>query len=454
MNPEFERNLWLEATPRRLTGLSVALGLIFAGAWLVARADRHMLQVAMAFVGMAVFAACGVIWAARAAGGSVLEEIRARTWDFQRLSALTPWAMTWGKLFGAGSLAWLGAAAGLTIGGAALSGLGDPHDVGLLVLGLIALALFLQACAMGAALVGVRKARAEGRMATGGAVLLGVVGGLILLGGLANHLPVRGQSWTGGGLDLFNHHPVSFYGALLPGLDFASLSLCLFAGWALIGAWRLMRLELQAHNSPWIWLAFLIFVAAWRAGLAPVEGGLPAQVLTAGAVFAALAYAAAFVEPVDPLRLRRFAAAAADGDLSRMAALAPAAAFPLALALACGLAAMVIPRPVFADTPLPTSVVAVMVFVVRDLAVIAIFRYGPRPGRGDLSAVIALELLYGVGGNIDRTLGQGLGVNLFTPLGSFAPLAALVSGVVQAAAAGVIAGQVVLAPPARRPAEA
>lgn len=42
-------------------------------------------------------------------------EIADRTWDFQRLSALTPWSMTWGKLLGASSLAWLCALTGMAV---------------------------------------------------------------------------------------------------------------------------------------------------------------------------------------------------------------------------------------------------------------------------------------------------------------------------------------------------
>jgi hypothetical protein len=291
MNPEFERNLWLEASPRRLFGLAVALGLIYAATRLVSGGDGHGLLVALFTVGLCVFAACGGIWAARAAGGSVLDEIRGRTWEFQRLSALTPWAMTWGKLFGAGSLAWLGAATGIVAVGLTTAAMDSPGDGLAVVAGMIGLILFLQGCAMGAALVGVRKARAEGRVATGGAVLMGVVGGLVLLNALANHLPIHGQSWSGGGLNLFSRAPVTFWGQALPGLPFAALSLCLFAGWAVVGAWRLMRLELQLRNSPWIWVAFLVFAGAWRAGLAAAETGILGQVLTAGAVFAVLAYA-------------------------------------------------------------------------------------------------------------------------------------------------------------------
>ncbi len=41
------------------------------------------------------------------AGRSLAEEASQNTWDWQRLSALSPWQMAWGKLLGATLPAWL-----------------------------------------------------------------------------------------------------------------------------------------------------------------------------------------------------------------------------------------------------------------------------------------------------------------------------------------------------------
>ncbi|QUD87512.1 hypothetical protein [Phenylobacterium montanum] len=439
MNPEFERNLWLELTPRRQVGLALTLGLILGAAWMLGHGEPHKLAAAMSATGFAIYIACGLIWTARAAGGSVLEEIRGRTWDFQRLSAISPWAMTWGKLFGAAGLAWIGALVGLFVGGAALAQLVDTSDAALLVLGLLAMTVFFQACAMGAALVGVRKARAEGRVATGGAVLVGVLGGLFLLSSLSQHLPGAGRHWAGHMGQASPHAPINVWGQEIDGALFAAASAWLFAAWAVVGAWRLMRLELQMKNSPWTWLAFLVFAAVWRAGLAnPLEGGL-GRALAGGVVLAGLTYAAAFVEPADPVRLRRFWAALHAGRLGEAVGGAPAALFALALTVLAAIAAMALPRGDVGQPPAPIAILAALVFLIRDLGVITFFRFGPQPSRGDLSTVIALVLLYAVGAVIDQTLGARVGVVLFSPLLTYAPLSILVSGVVQAAAAWVLA---------------
>jgi hypothetical protein len=41
---------------------------------------------------------------------------------------------------------------------------------------------------------------------------------------------------------------------------------------------------------------------------------------------------------------------------------------------------------------------AALAFLLRDLAIVAFFRFGPRPGRGDFGAVLGLFLVYFVGG--------------------------------------------------------
>ena len=443
MNPEFERNLWLEAAPRRMAGAGVILAVIYGATALVARtADPRMLIAALGTAGMVVFVASGLVWAGWAAGSSILDEIRGRTWEFQRLSALTPWMMTWGKLFGAGALAWLTALTGLAaVGVAAAEARGATYALELVV-GLTGLAVFVQSCAMGAALIGVRKARAEGRIATGGAVVLGVFGGLVLLSAFSSSLPLGEMRFLGGArFGQLDGPPVTWWGLAIPAMAFIGLSLCAFAAWGLVSAWRLMRLELQMRNTPWVWVGFLVFAGAWRAGLAPEMGGMAAQAMTAALVFIAAAYICAFVEPADAVKLRRFMAALRSGHWLRAADLAPAVLFAVKLAGLAVIAFCLLPQPF--GTPLPTAfaALAALAFMIRDLGVITLFRFGPRAGRGDLTAVIALALLYWVGGLVGMIIYGELGRALFSPLVETAAGLSLVSGLVQAGLAWWLAAQ-------------
>jgi len=265
----------------------------------------------------------------------------------------------------------------------------------------------------------------------------------------SSSLPLGAVRFSGGApFGQIDGPPVTWWGQTLPALSFTTLSLCAFAAWGLVGAWRLMRLELQMHNSPWVWVGFLLFAAAWRAGLAPPYGGAAAQAMTGALVFIAAAYVCAFVEPADAVKVRRLVAALRSGAWLHAADLAPAALFAVKLA---GLAVVVfcllpqnLTAAAFGMAPsLPSAVgaFAALAFMVRDLGVITLFRFGPRAGRGDLTAVIALALLYWVGGLVGRVFYGEFGHALFSPLVAAAPAVSLVSGAAQAALAWWLAAQ-------------
>src|ERR1700690_3478853 len=103
MNPEFERNIWLELAPRRVLMMVGLLTLTFFAASLVEGVEWGPSSVAIL-----LYYALVVVWGSRNAAMSVVGEIRDRTWDMQRLSSLGAGAMTWGKLFGATIYNWLG----------------------------------------------------------------------------------------------------------------------------------------------------------------------------------------------------------------------------------------------------------------------------------------------------------------------------------------------------------
>ncbi|MFN3521147.1 MAG: hypothetical protein ACK4YQ_02780 [Phenylobacterium sp.] len=442
MNPEFQRNLWLEASPRRLAWAAVTLVLVYGAALLTVRGRPELAAHTLSGVGFLVYVVCGLLWASRAAGGSVLAEIAERTWDFQRLSALTPWQMTWGKLFGAGSLAWLCALSGLLAMVPLTLQAGAPR--GWWSLGFfLALALLFQALALGAALIGVRKARAEGRPARGGVVLGGLLLGLVLLSAVSGSSGFQ----KGVGLDwlrwLFEGDGfVAWWGLIAPAAGFRTLAAGFFALFAVVGAWRLMRLELMMGSALLVWPVFLAFLAVFAGGFPFRNEGLGASLVAAALAVALCAYAAAFAEPADRVRLRRFAAALRGGDVRGASPLAPAALAPWVVAVALVILALGVGgwRDVRA-----WQGAALMAFVARDLGVIAWFRMGPRPQRGDLAAILALALAYGVGGVVGSTLAGRQGAAVFAPLAGY-PIS-LISGVVQALVMGLLVARRFSAPP-------
>jgi hypothetical protein len=434
VNPEFQRNLWLEAGPRRLAWAGVVLAAIYGSCLLLARDNALTV---LGAVGAVVFVAAAVIWGSRSAGGAIAEEVRQRTWDFQRLSALTPWEMTWGKLFGSTVLAWAAGATGLLLAFVAATVNGQPDLALQYVVGGVGMALLLQAGALAGALVNVRRARAEGRVPNFRFTVLGFVGFLLVVSAARRVFPTRGMGGIfGSGGD------ANWWGLVIPSTWFIAISLAVFGAWALVAAWRLMRLELQMENGPWVWPAFVLFSGVWLAGLA--DAGATMRFAVAGTVFAVCAYIGAFADPADRVRLRQFGAAVRRGDPAAMRAALPLVVAPVILAILAAIGVAVSPLLGEGDEPEALLALAAVAFLLRDLAIVAYFRFGPRPGRGDFGAALGLALAYFVGGTVGVSLGQGGGA-LFFPSPQF-PAISVFAGAVQAALIGYLAWSRIRAP--------
>ena len=447
MNPELQRNLWLEASSRRIVWAVVVQAVIYGATLAITNQSTD----ALAAVGVIVFGVAALIWGPRAAGRAIGGEVAMRTWDFQRLSALKPWTMTWGKLAGATSLSWLVAGVGLAIAFAEMFVKSrDPGQAVAWLVLIVAFAVLMQAGAMALALVGVRRARAEGRLATLRLTPGTLVGVMVVMWALQHVAPFGrpiGVVGLGSLLPGFGGDGgrIEWWGLVLGKTWFAALSASVFAGWAVLASWRLMRLELQMRNSPWTWGCFVVFAALYGAGFV-FSTGLSEMFAVAGAVSAACAYAAAFAEPADRVGIRLFVDALVRMDIRRIWAELPPVIGPVKMAAFCAVGLAVVATPPLApalQTEWRLMGFAALAFLLRDLGVIASFRFGPRPGRGDLGAVLGLFLLYFAGGLAGKSLLGAEGGAIFMPtfgsLGSSLAPVSLASGLVQAAAVWFLA---------------
>ncbi len=416
MNPELQRNLWLDATSRKLVLAAATVMGVFVAVWLLDR-GRHAYAVTLA--GSVLFFAAALAWAPRAARASVTDEVRGGSWDFQRLCALTPWEMTWGKLAGATARPWLVASGGLALAALQLASTSSVRHAAFWVLVALGLAATLQASGLATGLIDVRRARASSRPLSARAPgLLLLMLALLSVGVLVWARARVGQ--TIGRLELSaggaaQAAPVVWFGHGFAPLAFAALSLIACAAWSLVWAWRLMRLELQFTNAPWVWAAFLACVGLYAFGFAPaanVASPWAAQLSGAAGAWAALAYVAAFVEPADKVRARQFAAALRGRTPARMLSHLPLPALPSALALAVGLgvALMDLHAGEAADG---VGVLAALAFFARDLGVIAWRRFAGRSAQGDGGVLLLLLALYLVGGGLGRLFAGVRGEALF-----------------------------------------
>lgn len=409
MNPELVRNLWLELTPRRMVAALFVLGSVFALAWATMQADDR----ALAQAALWAYYLIVLLWGPRQAALTLADEVADRTWDAQRMSALGPWQMCWGKLAGGTSFVWFCAGIALAVW-AAMEPF-RPIELGRHLLGGIAamLAAFLMT------LLQMRRLRTRTRLRSW-------IGGIIgtLIGFLISPVGVdiAGNAFAEPGLQ------VVWYGMSFAADRFVLLSQLLFTLWLLLGAYRTMRAELQKPTWPWGWAAFTIYLCVYVTGFvtapdSPIQSeevGLWPLTTAASAVFCF--YVGLFADRKDGVRYHWLVASLKSGDYARALRLTPIWLPGLAIA-AAALALLA----VFADLgaaagyplsgllhgmgPMSADIVAevkqfaassglwslaVLLFLLRDLMIVLWTNFSPRARVPDLAAFIYLWVLYHV----------------------------------------------------------
>ena len=256
MNPEFKRNLWLQISPARLVLMPALIALALATAFsLLPRPGAIMLSLSVF-----CFAILTIICGLFQAGNALSQEFIDGTWDSQRMSALTPWQMTWGKLFGGTIYAWYGGIMLLAIAGFCSF---EPMDIILIKgVGLICTALIVHISALLSVLLAHRtNPGGNSRLNLGGLAILFL---LLLLAffNVGRRLDATSMLWWRQDWN---------------SLHFMIATLAFLAVWALIGLWEMMRRELMLRNRVWWWPVFLSFWLIWKAGF--VQDSLQSQQL-------------------------------------------------------------------------------------------------------------------------------------------------------------------------------
>ena len=398
MNPELLRNLWLEATPFRLVQI---VGLLVAVLALASAAPQNILTPGGAATALYWFFV--VLWGTRSAALSVVGEIRERTWDGQKLSAIGPGTMMWGKLLGATSANWFGGLLCLPV--ILIAAWREAGPVTALSYGviLLALGLFAQAVALLSSLVLIRRDTGNWRLDTFLCQVAGIGAGFAYY-----------SLWSS--VDAFERsgtQSLSWWGHQFNLTGFHFVSLMFFLGWALMGVWRAMRAELRFANGPFFWLAYLAYTAFYAAGfeswisghLAPLTEtsttlhAVAVRLALASVALLSSAYSMVFLEPKDPVRLRWL------GDQIRARRFLKAFLALDAWMLSYGItliAGVLLTGLLAADTTvmgslsmssLAPGVLAMLGFLTRDVAIFVLMR-AVAGSKGDFAALAILAALY------------------------------------------------------------
>lgn len=382
MNPELRRNLWLEFSWQRVLAVPLVIALATTLITLIRLGTDRPAALLITTMSALGYAAVVLLWGTRMAGMSVSTEVHERTWDAQRMSAISPWTMTWGKLLGAPSFTWYAGA--LLLGLFMVTGWGQPAlPVARLALAMVLAGLLLHAVALITSLFAARRGlahRTSSLLAVSGLLLLLILPGV----GMLREVPGS----------------IVWWGMPFAGVDFLLGSLLLFAAWALLGASRSMCSALEIRTLPWALPAFILFTAPYLAGLPDGPQGGPRLPLMLGSglmLSLGLTYLLMLVEPTPAQVVQRLVLCQRLGQWRRVAQ-----GLPLwLLALGCAL--------LFALAWLPFSPnggrlhdlrlamlapLSLVLYALRDAAILHYFALSPRPRRVEAAAMLQGVLLY------------------------------------------------------------
>lgn len=455
LNPEFQRNLWLQLSLQRLIAAPVVVGLLVALYHLGEIGTRAKLAESAHFA----FYLLVAFWGPRRAADSLAEEVVGGTWDMQRMSALGAWAMSWGKLLGSTVYVWYCAALCLAVyvyakwPGPAV-GLPDGRlFVDLLVM--IGTGLLGQAVALAACLAILGRGAQGRRLPVTVSQLVGLLVVLLVPFGEYADPVVAARADT------------SWYGLPTQTASFTLFSLAAFLAWALIGVYRLMRIELQFKSYPFVWLLLGLFLIGYAEGFlydALTEAAVPAStwLVLPTIIAAALTYLVLFLQPKDIVRYRWLAASLASGDLRRALALTPLWLPTFAVTLVLAIAIVILDLGGTYRLPghienLPEVgelleggwrlVVAGLLFMVRDIALVLYLNFNRRR-RADVAAFIYLAVLYVPLPALAALLEGPLLLPLFLPTPGAGPWMAILPPLIQAVAmVGLLAARMAAARP-------
>jgi len=411
LNPEIVKYLWMEFSMGRLV-IVPGLALLIAVLLLTKDDSIHSAASNLWSAGLIGFIALGMVWGMKSAADSILDEHNDRTWDWQRLSGISPLRLAVGKLFGSTVFNWYCAlicVVVLLIASALQGKLGTGFEHLIhLVIAMLTLHSFMLILALNT----IRRTDSRQKVKSVPLMISGFVALSILvrfgydlldegiLAGMDGTTSTTTQRW---------------YGLYVSDAWYALISGVFYLLWMFAGVYRSLRAELRFSDLPTWWVAFLVSHFLLHLGL--TGGG--ADYFNLGALPATgsslmfmimLMYVLALREPKDVMHWRSIIAELHKGNFNGALRIMPLWAVTLPLVAVFGLMAVI----QFSTTGVWESIsglveltvdqqsihyllaifASVMGLMARDMIVIQYLGIAKFPKRTTLGAVIYLFLAY------------------------------------------------------------
>ena len=419
-NPEFQRNLWLEITPHRL----IVTPLLLFGIYFLVTLSSDDSATLLLAISLWIFVLGTGFRGANQVENSLVTEIQSKTWPLQRLTSINPWAMVWGKLFGSTLFSWYAGLWSLLVfiltwalvPEGVLFSTPDrkwmllSHGIGPALLYSVGLVLWFQGWGFLMGMYHLQHMESTSKRRFGNASITGI---FFLPLFLVSFFPVR---------EVFVLHWYQWEFSLF---WFGLASLYIFFGWVITGVYMQMRRELQVSNPPWVWAAFVIFLLVYAMGFIGGQGSvLPGEwiiwvfrLFVGWMLVVGLTYMILVWESTDGVDIRRLTHLWKSKRIRDALYEIPRWLVTLILAWAVALGLMFAQMAWGIDIPSKLSelepmvqgkalsdqgfvfnlfglIIAMMFFLMRDIALLLYFYFSEKPQRALGTASLYLAVLY------------------------------------------------------------
>ena len=247
LNAEIQKYIWQDFSFQRVMAPPLILGAL---AFLMYNSPEIAHQIYAPLLGLGAYFFFIAFWGSYRACLAVTGELRAKTWDQQLLSSVSPLSLLVGKLFGSTLFAWWGASVGLAIW---LYLQPFYHSLTWLSLGLLLVGGIL--CHAICLLFSLR-------LLWGTRESLGHFHSVFcLVFSIAFTFQLYYQALG----EYFIQ--ISFWSQTYDAYIFLLISLSVFLAWTLIALFRSFSVELGLPKKPWAWPCFCIFLTWYCCGI-------------------------------------------------------------------------------------------------------------------------------------------------------------------------------------------
>jgi hypothetical protein len=249
-NPELKKYWWIEFSSKRYFAFFALFSLIF----FIIYSNQEGYE-SQFYASVVIYFLLTVLWGSYLSANSVMNEILDNTWDFLRLSELSTWQLTFGKIFGSNIFIWSISAPIFCL--VFISAWLDSDFIYALKYSSLILMISILSHSVGiyCSLVIINMNISDMRK--------------------LQHLPaviiafstaaICYSSYVSGFMDN-NISYIKWHTYQISEHIFGLVTIPFWIFWSIIGANMLFRKQMQMPNKPWIWSVFSFFLIAYLSG--------------------------------------------------------------------------------------------------------------------------------------------------------------------------------------------